>query len=342
MCPMPARSLVILSLLAIITRSLAGADPAVTHPVDLSAAVKAANELPRLHSLLVNWHDELILERYFHGTRATSLADVKSASKSVISSLVGIAIDRKLLSGVDESIDRFFPELSAPKTDARKRKITIEDLLTMRSGLQSTSRRTYGAWVQSPNWVHYVLSRPLENAPGEEMDYSTGNTHLLSAILTKVSGSDTWKFAEETFAKPAGITLARWPQDPQGIYFGGNEMLLTPRQMMTIGELYLHRGRINDRQVVPAAWVDSSFVPRTESPISGQRYGYGWWIGEMAGHPTDYAWGFGGQYIFIVPDLDLVVVTTSSPNVGEDRREHRVAVQELVEHLVIESIAAAR
>jgi len=315
---------------------------AATVALDLNPAVKAGNDLPRLRSLLVSRHDELILEHYFHGTRATNFADVKSVSKSIISALVGIAIDRGLLSGVEETIGRFFPELSAPKTDARKRKITIEDLLTMRSGLQSTSRWNYGAWVQSPNWVHFILSRPLQSVPGGRMDYSTGNTHLLSAILTSVSGGDTWKFAEEALAKPAGFTLARWFQDPQGIYFGGNEMLLTPRQMIKFGELYLHRGRIGNRQVVPAAWIETSFVPRTESPVSGQLYGYGWWIGEMGGHRTNYAWGFGGQYVFIVPDLDLVVVTTSSPNVGEDRREHRAAVQDLVEHLVIEPIAATK
>jgi CubicO group peptidase (beta-lactamase class C family) len=111
--------------------------------------------------------------------------------------------------------------------------------------------------------------------------------------------------------------------------------------MVKFGELYLHRGRINGRQIVPAAWVDASFVPRTQSPVSGRLYGYGWWIDLMAGHTADYAWGFGGQYIFVVPDLDLVVVTTSSPNVGEDRREHRAAVYDLVENLVIGPIASA-
>jgi CubicO group peptidase (beta-lactamase class C family) len=277
----------------------------------------------------------LRLERYFHRARATQPANIKSVSKSVISALVGIAIDRKLLTGIDVPIANFFPELAARKIDPLKRQITIEDLLAMRSGLVSTSSHHYGSWVRSPNWVRYILSRSLESPPGEDMRYSTGNTHLLSAVLTKATGKSTWAFAQEALAGPLGITLPRWPQDPQGIFFGGNEMLMTPRQMLRFGELYLKRGRVENRQILPAAWVDTSFVPRGCSPISGKLYGYGWWIHEMAAQTVNYAWGFGGQYIFVVPALDLIVVTTSSPGVGEDRRDHRSAVWDLVESLVL-------
>jgi CubicO group peptidase (beta-lactamase class C family) len=265
------------------------------------AAVKTGERMPRLHSLLASRHGEVILEHYFHGTRANSFENVKSASKSVISALVGIAIDRKLLPGVDAPIAPYFAELSAVNVDARKRMITIEDLLTMRSGLVDTNRG-YGAWVQSSNWVRYLLTRPLQQQPGEPMNYNTGNTHLLSAILTKVSGGDTWSFAQNALAAPLGITLAKWPRDPQGVYFGGNDMLLTPRQMLKFGELYLHHGRSDDRQIVPSSW------------------------------------GFGGQYIFIVPSLDLVVVTTSSVALGDDRREYRQELFDMAEKDVIGEI----
>jgi len=298
------------------------------------AAVKTGESLPRLHSLLVSRHGEIILERYFHGTRASSFENVKSASKSVISALVGIAIDRKLLPGVKAPIAPYFAELSAANADARKRKITIEDLLTMRSGLVDTNRG-YGAWVNSPNWVHFLLTRPMLQQPGEPMNYNTGNTHLLSAILTKVSGSDTWTFAQNALAAPLGITLAKWPRDPQGVYFGGNDMLLTPRQMLKFGELYLHGGRGGGRQIIPSSWVEASWIPRTRSLRSGQLYGYGWWITELAGRPIEFAWGFGGQYIFIVPGLDLVVVTTSSVALGDDRRDYRRGLFDMVEKDVI-------
>jgi CubicO group peptidase (beta-lactamase class C family) len=304
----------------------------------LEGAETAARELPRLHSLLVSWHGDLILERYYNGARATRPANIKSVAKSVISALVGIAIDRGLIAGVEQPIATFFPDAFA-RDDPMKRRITIEDLLTMRSGLESTSDRNYGAWVRSANWVRYVLNRPLVSVPGTEMDYSTGNTHLLSAILTKVTGKSTWQFAQETIARPLGFTLARWPQDPQGIYFGGNEMLLTPRQMLAFGELYLNRGRANGRQIVPERWIDVSFVPRGRSDWSDQQYGYGWWIRELAGYRCYYGWGYGGQFIFVVPDLHLVIVTTSSTAVDEERRGHRRTIYDLVERYVIEPIA---
>jgi len=213
----------------------------------------------------------------------------------------------------------------------------------MRSGLETTSNRNYGRWVRSGHWVRHILSRPFVSLSGTSMEYSTGNTHLLSAILTKVTGASTWQFAQETLARPLGFTLARWPQDPQGIYFGGNDMLLTPRQMLAFGELYLHRGRHNGQQIIPAEWVYQSFLPRVRSRRESDRfYGYGWWIRELAGQQTAYAWGFGGQFIFVVPTLDLVVVTTSATTLEDERRAHRFTILDLVEHLIIAPIAAAR
>src|SRR4029077_207206 len=193
--------------------------------------------------------------------------------------------------------------------DPGKRAITVEDLLTMRSGLEGTSNRNYGAWVTSRNWVQHALARPMFAPPGEVMEYSTGNTHLLSAILTKASGKSTWQFANDVLARPLGFTLAPWSRDPQGIYFGGNDMLMTPRQMIAFGEMYLHRGRVNGRQIVSGGWVDASFTARAQSTRERDRqYGYGWWIRQLGGYRTYYAWGDGGQFIFVVPELDLVVV----------------------------------
>lgn len=304
-------------------------------PLSLDAASAAAGKLPRLRSLLVDHRGDLILEKYFNGARPQRPANIKSASKVVISALIGIAINRGLISGVDAPIGPFFPKLLAAKTDAAKQSITIEDLLTMRSGLESTSSRNYGAWVHSSNWVRHALTRELVAKPGESMDYSTGNTHLLSAILTKVSGKSTREFAQDTLAEPLGFTLAPWPRDPQGIYFGGNDMEMTPRQMLAFGKLYLAGGEANGRQIVPADWIEESVLPRTLSSRSRRLYGYGWWIRELAGSVTYYAWGFGGQFIFVLPDLEVVVVATSSDAPGWERHGHRDALYEVVaEHVV--------
>ena len=311
-------------------------------PVDqgFSDARTAAAELKQMHSLLISYRGRLALAYYAPGYRAARLANIKSASKSIISALVGIAIARKMIRGTDEPIVRWFPELRKDP-DPRKQAITIEDLLTMRSGLQSTSFDRYGEWVASRNWIRYALERPMVSDPGTSMEYSTGTSHILSAILTKASGTSTHAFAAEALATPLGITLARWPRDPQGLYFGGTEMLMTPRQMIAFGELYRNRGRAGTRQVVPADWVDRSCVPRTRSRFDNDReYGYGWWIQDFAGHRACFAWGFGGQYIFVFRELDLVIAVTSATAVSEDRWDYRRQLFDVIENRVIASVVS--
>ena len=251
--------------------------------------------------------------------------------------LVGIALDQGHLDGIETTIDQFFPEYLDHSARAR---ITVEDLLTMRSGLETTSNRNYGRWVQSGNWVRHVLTRPLVSEPGSRMIYSTGNTHLLSALITKASGMDTHRFARRYLGEPMGISVPRWTTDPQGIYFGGNEMSMTPRDMLAIGELYLNCGRVGTRQIVSEAWVHTSVLPhatRTRSP--DRAYGYGWWVRVLYGYDAFYAWGYGGQFIYVVPDLRLVTVMTSSPNPGQGLREHRRSLYRLMEDEVVPTIA---
>jgi CubicO group peptidase (beta-lactamase class C family) len=205
----------------------------------------------------------------------------------------------------------------------------------MRSGLETTSNRNYGSWVQSSNWVRYVLTRPMVDVPGGRMIYSTGNSHLLSAVLTKATKVSTFDFARRYLADPLGIAIRPWVRDPQGIYLGGNEMQLTPRAMLEIGELYLSRGRVGDKQVVSAKWIKDSLEPRTQSWWSGREYGYSWWIDTLGGHQTYYAWGHGGQFIFVVPDLKMVVVATSLPSPGDGRREHQRAIYDLMQEYLV-------
>ncbi len=331
--------LIALGLLASLRAAPAQRPATPAAAIDVRAA---AADLPQLRSLLVSRRGELIAEYYASGVRAGALHNVKSASKSIIAALVGIALERGLIKSVKEPIVAYFPDLRTDP-DRRKRTITIEDLLTMRSGLESTSGQNYGAWVKSGNWVRHALRQPIVSEPGSAMEYSTGSSHLLSAILTKVSGTSTWQFAQDALATPLGIRLARWPRDPQGIYFGGNEMLFTPKQMIAVGELYLGRGRARGRQIVPASWVDMSCVPRTTSVWdAGRQYGYGWWIQGFESGTACFAWGYGGQYIFVFRDLDLVVVATSSTTVSEERRGHRRRLFDLIEEHVLRPVAATR
>ncbi|MEE3197838.1 MAG: serine hydrolase, partial [Pseudomonadota bacterium] len=164
-------------------------------------ALEKAQIMTRLHSLLVSWDGQPVLEQYFNGTTQRQLANVKSVSKSWISALVGIAIEQGYIESVQQPISDYFAEVLSEEDNALKRRITIEDLLTMQSGLETTSNRNYGAWVQNKNWVDYALSQPLELHPGTIMEYSTGNTHLLSAILALATGATTLEFARQALTK---------------------------------------------------------------------------------------------------------------------------------------------
>jgi CubicO group peptidase (beta-lactamase class C family) len=315
----------------------------------LARAYARAAELPRLRSLLVEWRGLVIGERYFRGATRSAPANIKSASKSLISALVGIAIARGDLRGTHQTLGELLPT-EMRGLDEAKRSITIEDLLTMRTGLESTSFWNYGRFVSSRNWVRFALAQPViaPRGPAGPMIYSTGSSHLLSAILTRATGMSTYRYAERYLAAPLGIRMRPWTTDPQGIYFGGNEMRMTPREMLAFGRLYLSGGRAQAgapgmfRQVIPRGWIDSSWVARTRSDWSGHDYGYGWWIRSAwtpnGRHAVYYAWGYGGQFIFVVPSLELVVVATSDADVRSREQGHLEAVHALLDHEVIPAV----
>lgn len=314
---------------------------ALTEPT-LAAVYARADSLPRLRSLLVFHRDSLRRERYFHGATAAQAANVKSASKSVISALVGAALARGHLRDVRQTLGELLPA-ETRGLDTAVTNITVEDLLTMRAGLRSTSFGRYGEFVSSRHWVRHALTRPVEAPRGEAgpMIYSTGSTHLLSAVLARATGRSTWAFGREALA-PLGFRLRGWATDPQGVHFGGNEMRLTPRELLAFGRLYLDGGRAPDPsagsgqvpRVLSQGWIDSSWAPRTVSNWSGNAYGYGWWSREAHGYRIHFAWGYGGQFVFVVPTARLVVVATSDP--APERREgaHLMAVHALVDALL--------
>jgi CubicO group peptidase (beta-lactamase class C family) len=301
---------------------------------------EALQQMPRLRSLLVSIDGELVEEHYFNGARAGQPANLKSASKSILSALIGIALDRGYFKSLNDTIGMYLSDQLSGADDPRIKSITIEQLLTMRSGLESTSNVNYGRWVRSENWVRYVLTRPVVESPGETMIYSTGNSHLLSAMLTRASKMSAFDFARRYLSQPLGVSLQPWTRDPQGIYFGGNEMHWTPRGMLAFGELYINGGRVAGKQIVSQRWIEESFKPRTRSRWSGREYGYGWWIDAFGGQRSSYAWGHGGQFIFLLPALKLVVVTTSTPLPGEGRREHQRGLYDLLAHELIPAAQA--
>lgn len=332
----PARVALLLAITCALSVPALRAAEARSAGFDETALLDAARGMPRLHSLLVSHRGELILEQYFNGHDRYQPANMKSASKSVISALVGIAIEQGFIQGVEQPIADHFPVLDGGDVPDIKRSITVENLLTMQAGLRSTSNRNYGRWVVSDNWVQSALQQPMVAEPGNGMIYSTGSTHLLSAIIAGATGMSTKEFAQQRLASPMGFSMAYWSQDPQGIHFGGNDMEWTPRQMLAFGELYLNGGVHEGERILSREWVERSHRPYARSPRGqGRYYGYGWWLRDLAGLQVPLAWGYGGQLIFVIEELDMVVVATSDSRPGSNRRGHLRGLYDLVEHHVI-------
>ena len=286
------------------------ARPSLDHAT-MALVARRAGELRQLHALIVARHGTVQFERNFRGPGLDVPVNVKSISKAVISALVGIAINRGILKGPDQPIVSLLGEFVPKGGDPRLQEITISHLLSMQSGLERTSGANYGRWVNSRDWVRNALSRPFVDEPGGRMLYSTGNTHILSALLTRVSGKTTLDLARAWLAKPLGFQLRPWDRDPQGIYLGGNNMLLSPRALLRFGEAYRNGGTFKGKHILSEEWIRASWTPRTNSYFSGDGYGYGWFITEACERPVYYARGYGGQLLYVVPSLSLTIVITS-------------------------------
>ncbi len=322
-----------LALLVLPGPGAGGPNPAraaALDPAILARTLAQASRLERLHALIVARDGVPLVERVFRGPGLDVPVNVKSVSKTVIAALVGAAVDRGVLEGPDQRIAGLLPGRLPPRADPRLGRVTIGHLLSMQSGLERTSGRNYGRWVKSPDWVRFVLARPFTEGPGGPMQYSTGNSHLLSAILTLAGGRSTLELARAWMAEPLGIKLPPWQRDPQGFYFGGNNMRISPRALLRFGEMYRNGGVFRGRRVLSPAWVKASWTPRTVSPFSGDAYGYGWFITAACGHDVYYARGFGGQFLYVVPSLALTMVITSDTTVRTRVGGYRGALQALV------------
>lgn len=293
-----------------------------------------------INSLLVSQHGELVAEKYYGRMNANRGSNIKSASKSLLSILIGIAIDNGFLEGVHQPIGDFFPDYFDSNPDSLKYNITIEDLLTMRSGLASTSRANYGRWVTSNNWIRYKLDQPLRGVPGQDRIYSTGNTHLLAVILTRATGMNTLQFSNRYLFGPMDIQITGWDRDPQGYFLGGNNMAMRPRDMIKMGQLMMDVGVYNGNQLVPKEWIIKSIEPVTGRIAGTQNYGY-LWFRRMAGEfHMIYAFGSGGQYIMILPELDAVVTVTTRTGTSESTRNYRRQLFSIIDQDIVPLLKA--
>ncbi len=306
----------------------AGLDPAIL--CSLNEALDKSPEM-NVHAALVVRGGKLIYETYRAGedqewgeklgvTSHTPqmLHDVRSISKSVASLLVGIALDRKLIASIDDPVFAYFPEYAEIRTPDKDR-ILLRHLLAMRSGLAWNESVPYSdptnseiMMTRSQEPYRFVLEQRVWSEPDAQWNYSGGDTQLLAGVIQKVTGKPLPEFAEEALFEPLGITQFTWKYMPNGEVAAASSLRLRPRDMAKVGELVLRKGLWNGRRVVSEAWIEESTRAR---PDGWPLYGYQWWVGESIVGERTISWiagrGLGGQRIYIVPALDLIVVITA-------------------------------
>jgi CubicO group peptidase (beta-lactamase class C family) len=274
------------------------------------------NRLPDAFSLLVVKNGYLVFEKYYRWGSPDKYAVVHSVTKSVTSALIGIALDKGYLNSVDQKLIEFFPEYITDELDPRKKEITLKHLLTMSAGFKWNDRGpSMGAWYTSSEWLKFSIQLPQENNPGDVFNYNSSISHILSIILSKATKTSTLDFAKRNLFEPLGIQSAYWHQDPQGYHIGGFGLGLSARDLAKIGFLYLNNGYWNGQSIVSEYWVKESTGQHIQAPrhsIYGSfGYGYQWWVKKVDDCSSFRAWGRRGQFIVIVPKLDLVIAVTS-------------------------------
>lgn len=284
-----------------------------TNFIDLSEVYDTARSLNNIRCLLISQNDKLIAGEYFKSYDSDSLDHLRSATKSVMSTLIGIAIDQGYIKGVDESISNYLGEKAMGKEA-----ITIKHLLTMTSGLKWSEGAGYNdnnKMMDSGNPVDFVLNLPSVHQPGTKWNYSTGDIHLLSAILTEASSMSTRDFARKYLFGPIGIENFRWQKLGDGYYAGGSRLELKPVDMIKLGQLFANGGTVNGKRLISEEYTKAATSPQNPKGSFGNEedgagYGYAWWVGYYKGLHCYMASGYGGQAIIVVPELNLSVVAT--------------------------------
>jgi CubicO group peptidase (beta-lactamase class C family) len=267
--------------------------------------------------------------------------NIRSATKSMMALLTGIAIRDGLISSLDQTLCEFIPDQFTTDIEPRKRAITLRHLLTMTSGLASMESGVNAFKMFSRrNLVHFMLRLPLAGTPGRKFIYNSANPHLLSAVLSKLTGESLLSYANQNLFKPLGIQHVTWGADPQGNSFGGGNLFLSAPELLRIGELCLQRGNWAGKQIIPEDWFNQMWQPYQEY-FPGWNYGYYWYLHEES-HPktgrryqTYSAAGSGGQKIFLIPELDLILATVA---VTDFLGERGIALNQFIGKELMEAI----
>ena len=281
--------------------------------VTLGRAVGAAAALPRFRSLLIARHGKLVSETYFAGTDRSTLFDARSVTKSVLSMLIGIALQAGRLPSLDASVGDY---IGVPYVlSDMERAVTVRQLLTMTSRFQWDDTVDYNPWEASNDHIQFLLDRPQTDPVGT-FTYNSAAVNLLGFLLQKGVAEPLPKYADGVLFQPLGMTTVAWQQLEPGMVNAGSGIQMSAQDLLRLGQLVLQAGRSGNQQIVPESWIVATTTPQfpwrdTYGAQTGTSYGYLWWLAQPPATVAYFAWGFGGQFVYVVPSLDMVVVTTT-------------------------------
>ncbi|WP_419934457.1 serine hydrolase domain-containing protein [Candidatus Palauibacter sp.] len=312
-----------------------------------AAFAEAEGAVPNLRSLVVVRNGRLVREAYFGGMHRDSAFALRSVTKTVTALLVGLAADRGLLAPDDLMRDR----LSHPSLRAEHDAIRVRDLLTMTSGMQWSDEENFNPWVRSGRPVGYVLDLTVVAAPGQRFIYNTGGSHLLAMMVENAVGGSALEFAERELLGPLGIENKRWPVMQDSVIVGAAALALRPRDAAKVGQFLLQGGRSGSRQIVSPAWAEAQIgrlvaLGDIDFVLRDAGYGYQTWSDRQGGGDDVSAfvmWGYGGQFVWVVPNRQLVVVAqTHWRGIGDRNFEQAGQVADRVVRSVIEAARPIR
>jgi CubicO group peptidase (beta-lactamase class C family) len=373
----PSRlALLLVAVMCLLLAACTGAEPpeqktpSIPDREKIAAAIagqaEVINYFDQVRAIVVATDDRIVFEQYY-GTDQNAYWGVFSVTKSVVSTLVGIALEEGLIDSIDDTLAQLLPRYADVMSPAVAG-TTLRQLLTMTAGFPSGDDAPAPAFTRSEDWVREILTSP-ESPPGEAFLYSNGTSHLLAALLEEATGTSALEFARSRLFGPLGIDTRptfrpthlqeprakeiaafenadfAWPVDPQGISTGWWGIKLRPRDMVKLGQLFLGDGRWGDRQVVPAEWADQATTQQVavDGLGEGNGYGYQWWTGTVDGDEAFQAMGYGGQLIEVIPGRDLVVVTATEVRLS-DTTNYGVdldALLTLVENAIVSQLPAS-
>jgi CubicO group peptidase (beta-lactamase class C family) len=301
-----------------------------------------AEKLKNIYSLIIVKNGFLIGERYLNGQGLLDARSTASVTKSIISTLTGIALEKNILTSLDQKMMEFFPEIDWPNLDSRKSQITIGQILKMRSGYPwEEFTGDLDLLFSRYNWISLLEEFPLHSDPGAQFGYSNLTAHMMAIILARAANTSLLSFGQTHLFDSLNVEPEFWPTDSLGYHYGSGGIELTPREMAKFGLLYLNNGMFSGSQIIPLEWITESLTPYSFNVFNGKiliyfdllDYGYMWWSSKAGNYQVNFAWGHGGQMIVLIADLNMVIVSTADDlpgQFGEAAWKKEKAVMELV------------